>query len=259
MRVHFFKNFRTDESRGGEIRPLRYRFLAGVAVLLALFAAGASAQPPGIYDEDFDYEDTLLIADPLEPFNRAMFAFNDKVYFYVLKPVVRVYRHVPEPARISIGNFFSNLRAPIRMVNSLLQLKLVDAGNELLRFGINSTVGIGGLFDPAGRYLGIRRVDEDLGQTLGHYGVGHGFYLVMPFLGPTSLRDGVGGFVDAWYLDPVLYVEDTAVATGLIVLDKVNAVSLDRDTYETIKREAFDPYTFIRDAYAQRRNAAVAR
>ncbi|MDX9741701.1 MAG: VacJ family lipoprotein [Gammaproteobacteria bacterium] len=230
-----------------------------IAALLALLSAAASAQMPDIYDEDFEYEETLLIADPLEPFNRAMFAFNDKVYFYVLKPVVRVYRHVPEPARVSVGNFFSNLRAPIRMANSLLQLKLVDAGNELLRFGVNSTVGIGGLFDPAGRYLGIRRVDEDLGQTLGHYGVGQGFYIVAPFLGPTTLRDGAGNFVDAWYLDPVMYVEDDGVATGLFALDKVNAVSIDRDTYEEITREAFDPYTFIRDAYVQRRSAAVAR
>jgi phospholipid-binding lipoprotein MlaA len=255
--MHFVNNLCRQKGRKAD--ALRCRFIAGIAVLLGLFSVAASAQLPDMYDEDFEYEDTLLIADPLESFNRAMFAFNDKVYFYVLKPVVRVYRHVPEPARVSLGNFFSNLRAPIRMVNSLLQLKLVDAGNELLRFGINSTVGVGGLFDPAGRYLGIRRVDEDLGQTLGHYGVGHGFYIVMPFLGPTSLRDGVGGFVDAWYLDPVLYVEDNAVATGLIVLDKVNAASLDRDTYETIKREAFDPYTFIRDAYVQRRNAAVER
>ncbi len=240
-------------------RILRRRVAACIAALLGLFSVAVSAQMPDIYDEDFEYEETQLIADPIEPFNRAMFAFNDKVYFYVLKPVVRVYRHVPEPARVSLGNFFSNLRAPIRMVNSLLQLKLVDAGNELLRFGINSTVGVGGLFDPAGRYLGIRRVDEDLGQTLGHYGVGQGFYIVMPFFGPTTLRDGVGSFVDAWYLDPVVYVEDDAVAAGLLVLDKVNTGSLDRDTYEAIKREAFDPYTFIRDAYVQRRSAAVER
>lgn len=241
---------------GAGAQAARHR-AAACGLLLCLFAAVAGAQVPDIYDEDFDYEEAQLIADPLEPFNRAMFAFNDKVYFYVLKPVVRVYRHVPEPVRVSTGNFFSNLRAPIRMVNSLLQLKLVDAGNELLRFGINSTFGIAGLFDPAGRHLGIRRVDEDLGQTLGHYGVGQGFYLVLPLFGPSTLRDGAGGFVDAWYLDPVVYLDDTAVAAGLLALDKINAASLDRDTYEAIKHEAFDPYTFIRDAYVQRREAAV--
>lgn len=230
-----------------------------LALTLLLGAAGTWAAEMDIYDEDYDYEESSLVADPLEPFNRAMFAFNDKVYFYVLKPVVRVYRHVPEPARVSIGNFFTNLRAPIRIVNALLQFKLVDAGNELLRFGVNTTVGIGGLFDPAGKHLGIRRADEDLGQTLGHYGMGHGFYIVLPLFGPTTLRDGVGGVVDAWYLDPVIYYNDTAVAAGLVAVDRINAASLDRDTYETIKEEAFDPYTFIRDAYVQRRDAATAR
>lgn len=243
--------------REGAGRKAARHCAAACALLLCLFAAVAAAQTPDIYDEDFDYEEAQLIADPLESFNRVMFAFNDKVYFYVLKPVVRVYRHVPEPVRVSTGNFFSNLRAPIRIVNSLLQLKLVDAGNELLRFGINSTFGIAGLFDPAGNHLGIRRVDEDLGQTLGHYGVGQGFYLVLPLFGPSTLRDGAGGFVDAWYLDPVVYLDDTTVAAGLLALDKINAASLDRDTYEAIKREAFDPYTFIRDAYVQRREAAV--
>lgn len=218
------------------------------------------AQTPDIYDEDFDDEDFELIADPLERYNRAMFAFNDRVYFYVLKPVVRTYRHVPLPVRVSIGNFFWNLRAPIRIVNSLLQLKLVDAGNELLRFGVNSTFGLAGFFDPAKRYLGIRSVDEDLGQTLGRYGVGHGFYIVMPFFGPTTLRDGVGGLVDAVYLDPlIVYPEDSVASAALIGVNMVNEFSLDRDTYEAVKREAFDPYTFIRDAYVQQRQAKVDR
>lgn len=232
-----------------------------VALMCLLTVPTLSAQVPDIYAEDFDDdEDVRLIADPLERYNRAMFAFNDRVYFYVLKPVVRTYRHVPQPVRVSVGNFFSNLRAPIRMVNSLLQLKLVDAGNELLRFGINSTIGLGGLFDPAQQYLGIRIADEDLGQTLGHYGVGQGFYIVLPFFGGTTLRDGLAGAVDSYYLDPVVvYPDEAAVSAGLIAFNMVNGFSLDRDTYETIKREAFDPYTFVRDAYVQQRQAKVER
>lgn len=241
-------------------KTLQILFVLCALIAGAPAAAQTAEEYQGLYDEDFDDETFELIADPLEPFNRAMFAFNDRLYFYVLKPTVRVYRHVPEPARRSIGNFFTNVRAPIRIVNALLQLKLVDAGNELLRFGVNSTVGVAGLFDPARRYFGLRGIDEDLGQTLGHYGVGQGFYLVVPVFGPTTLRDGLGSLVDGLYLDPVVvYVEDDWVSTGLYAWNMVNTVSLDRDTYETIKREAFDPYTFIRDAYAQRREAEVAR
>lgn len=233
--------------------------LCGMLAALPV-AAQTAEEYQGLYDEDFDDEDFALIADPFESFNRAMFAFNDRLYFYVLKPVVRVYRHVPQPARRSVGNFFDNVRAPVRIVNSLLQLKLIDAGNELLRFGVNSTVGVAGLFDPARRYFGLHGVNEDLGQTLGHYGVGQGFYLVVPIFGPTTLRDGIGGTVDGLYLDPiVVYVDDNAVSAGLYGWNMVNAVSLDRDTYETITREAFDPYSFIRDAYVQRRAAEVAR
>ena len=235
------------------------RALQVLLVLSCLAAAQAFAQTPSIYDEDFD-EDFVLIADPLERYNRAMFAFNDRVYFHVLKPVVRTYRRVPLPARVSIGNFFSNLRAPIRMVNSLLQFKLVDAGNELLRFGVNTTVGVAGLFDPAQRYLGIRPADEDFGQTLGSYGVGQGFYIVLPFFGSTTLRDGVAGLVDAVYLDPVIiYPNDSLVSAALVGTNMVNEFSLDRDTYEAVKRDAFDPYAFIRDAYVQQRQAKVER
>jgi phospholipid-binding lipoprotein MlaA len=234
------------------------------ALLLFSFCVSCSvfAQPPSddFDDEDYDDEVAPLIADPLEPFNRAMFAFNDKLYFYALKPVARAYRHVPEGARVSVSNFFKNLRSPIRMANALLQLKLVDAGNELLRFGINTTIGIGGLFDPARKYLGIREIDEDLGQTLGHYGVGQGLYLVLPIFGSTSVRDGIGSTVDYYYLDPAFTaVDDDWTKVGLYALDSVNEVSLDRDTYEAIKRDQLDPYSFVRDAYAQNRQARVSR
>jgi phospholipid-binding lipoprotein MlaA len=231
---------------------------------LCLLAFPLFAQPDDGLDDwdDFDDwdDDFVLIADPLEPFNRAMFAFNDRLYFLVLKPVARVYRVVPTPIRTSTRNFFSNLRAPLRIANSLFQLKLVDAGNELLRFGFNSTIGIGGLFDPARKYLGIREKREDLGQTFGRYGVGHGFYLVAPIFGPTSLRDGIGSILDGYYLDLLVYVvDDEWEYVGVAALESVNALSLDRDTYEAIKRDALDPYVFIRDAYAQSRAADVAR
>lgn len=212
------------------------------------------------YDYEFEEDDGEIIADPLEPVNRAIFAFNDKLYFYVLKPTARAYRVLPQGARVSVSNFFSNLATPIRMVNALLQFRLLDAGSELLRFGVNTTVGIGGLFDPARKYLGLREKDEDFGQTLGNYGVGQGFYLVLPVLGPSSARDGVGRFLDGYYLDPVVVVPDeTAEVVALKALDTVNYVSLDKDTYEVIKRESLDPYTFVKNAYAQSRAGKVGQ
>jgi phospholipid-binding lipoprotein MlaA len=241
------------------------RLLRLLLILSCLASFPLLAQPDGgsddwdDWDDDWD-DDIFLIADPLEAFNRAMFAFNDRLYFLVLKPVARVYRVVPTPVRTSTRNFFSNLRAPIRITNSLFQLKLVDAGNELLRFGVNSTIGIGGLFDPARKYLGIRQKSEDFGQTLGRYGVGHGFYLVAPVYGPTSLRDGTGALFDGYFLDPVVFlVDDYWQSAGLMTFEGINTLSLDRDTYEAIKRDALDPYVFIRDAYAQSRAAEVAR
>jgi phospholipid-binding lipoprotein MlaA len=160
-------------------------------------------------EEDLDYlEDEMEdeIPDPLEPFNRAMFTVNDKLYFWVLKPVARGYSTViPEPIRLSVRNFFNNVATPIRLVNSLLQFKMKSASNELVRFGINSTIGILGLYDVAKDEMGIKMQDEDFGQTLGVWGAGPVFYLYWPVLGPSNVRDSVG-FVGDYFLDPVNYV-----------------------------------------------------
>lgn len=198
------------------------------------------------------------LADPLEPVNRGLFWVNDKLYSYLFKPVARALRVVPEPVRTSLGNAFSNLGTPVRFANSLLQFKFADAGTELGRFMINSTLGIGGLFDPAKEWGELQRKDEDLGQTFGHYGVGQGFYLVLPVLGPTTLRDGVGRVGDT-FLEPLPYMlDDTEALIGRLV-EQENRLSLDKDTYEGIKEQELDPYLFIRNAYAQRRAAQVRR
>ncbi|MBN2428619.1 MAG: VacJ family lipoprotein [Deltaproteobacteria bacterium] len=205
-------------------------------------------------DDPFAEESTdAKIADPIESFNRASFWFNDKLYFYLLKPVARVYRVVPEQGRKSVSNFFSNLATPVRFANSLLQLKFTDAGRELGRLALNTTVGVGGLLDPA-KSLGMDKKEEDFGQTLGRYGLGQGFYLVIPVLGPSSLRDGVGRVADS-FLDPMTYVLAFPERIGAKAFDTVNYISLDKDTYESIKKDALDPYLFIRNAYAQRREA----
>jgi phospholipid-binding lipoprotein MlaA len=204
-------------------------------------------------------EKEVVVYDPIEPVNRAVFWFNDKFYFYLLKPVARAYRSVPEPARVSVANFFSNLFTPTRFVHSLLQLKFKDAGNELTRFVVNTTVGVAGLFDPAKEHAGLAKKEEDCGQTLGYYGAGPGFYMVWPFWGPTNVRDGIGVVADA-FLNPIYYLR-TSVWNRIAARAyyTVNGTSLDKDTYESIKKESLDPYLTIRNAYAQRREALIKK
>jgi phospholipid-binding lipoprotein MlaA len=205
-------------------------------------------------DED---EEFLDVYDPLEPINRGVFWFNDKLYFYLLKPVAKGYRWVmPDPLMRGIGNFFSNLASPIRIINAGLQGKFGDTGNELTRFAVNTTIGIGGFFDPAKNRFDIKKKNEDTGQTLGHYGIGPGPYLVLPFFGPSSLRDGVGLLVDS-RMDLTYYLWEDLDYWAAIILRTVNTVALDKDTYEGIKKDALDPYLFVRDAWAQYRKNLV--
>ena len=201
--------------------------------------------------------ETVKIADPLRPWNNAMFHFNDKFYFWILKPVARGYSDaVPEDMRLAVSNFFSNLAMPIRFISNLLQLKIKNAGNELLRFVYNTTAGVGGLADAAKLDFGIKQHDEDLGQTFGSYGIGHGFYLVWPFLGPSSFRDTIGRIGDV-FLDPVSYVTPWEAAVGIKGYDKVNETTFHIGDYEDLKKSAIDPYVSLRDAYVQYRKKKV--
>lgn len=219
----------------------------------------------GAEEEEFDYDmedvpaaEQVTIADPWEPFNRAMFTFNDRLYFWVLKPVAEGYSAVvPEPARVSVGNFFSNLRAPIRFVNCLLQANIIGASTELFRFMLNSTIGVAGLFDPAGgEEIGLLRQDEDFGQTLGSYGVGQGFYIVWPFFGPSSPRDTVG-MVGDFFSYPISYLDPWYAWTAVRGYQAINDTSLQIGDYEAIKDAALDPYISIRNAYIQYRQKKV--
>ncbi|MDP7622381.1 MAG: VacJ family lipoprotein, partial [SAR324 cluster bacterium] len=130
------------------------------------------------------------VFDPLSGYNGVMTEFNDGFYVYFVDPVARGYRWVlPYAARSGVKNFFHNLLFPLRFVNNALQLKIKNAGEEFLRFSINSTIGILGFWDPAKDLFGLEAHEEDFGQTLGYYGVGGGFHVVLPFLGPSNLRD----------------------------------------------------------------------
>lgn len=205
-----------------------------------------------------DEFDELIVPDPLEPINRAIFWFNDKLYILVLRPVGKAFQIVPVPLRIAIKNFFSNLATPIRFINASLQGKFQDAGNELTRFATNTTLGIGGFFDPAHAHFGIRKKDEDTGQTLGYYGAGPGIYLVLPVLGPSSIRDGIGLFADS-RLDLTYHLlDENRDYYSTKVVDGINDQSLDKNTYENIRKDALDPYLFVRDAYIQYRRNKIA-
>jgi phospholipid-binding lipoprotein MlaA len=200
------------------------------------------------------------IADPLEPFNRAMYHFNDKLYFWVLKPVAQGYgKVVPEAARVGVSNFFANLAFPIRFVNCLLQANFGGAAAELGRFTVNTLWGVGGVLDPASsKDINLSKQDEDFGQTLGAYGLGQGFFIYWPLFGPSSPRDTVGLVGDA-FLTPSTYFSPWYAGAGTRGYDMVNDTSLKIGDYESLKGAAIDPYVAIRDAYVQSRLKKVNR
>ncbi len=160
------------------------------------------------------------------------------------------------------NNFFDNLRAPARFVNNLLQLRMKNAGNEFVRFVFNSTAGLGGLADAARELLHIQRTSPDFGQTLGLYGIGSGFYLVLPVLGPSSLRDGVGLAVDR-FMYPLSYISFTHIpfeaAAGTAAFEMVNYTSFHIGDYEAFKEAAIDSYVSMRNAYAQNRKKVLEK
>lgn len=195
--------------------------------------------------------------DPFERFNRVVFKFNVKADKYVAKPIAKGYRRVvPRPVRKGISNFFSNLREPIVILNDLLQAKFKQAGSDLGRFLMNSTVGFFGLLDVAGK-AGLKKHDEDFGQTLGKWGVRDGPYLVLPFLGPSGLRDGVGLAADA-QADPVYQKDDKSTRSTLVVTRLINTRANLLDTTDILEQAAGgDPYLFVREFYRQRRRNLV--
>jgi phospholipid-binding lipoprotein MlaA len=208
-------------------------------------------------------EESQKTPDPLRPLNKVMFQFNDKLYFWLLKPVTQVYVYVaPEPCRMLFSNFFDNLKAPARFVNHLLQGRMKEAGNEFVRFAFNSTAGLGGLADAAKELLHIRKTPSDFGQTLGHCGIDHGFYLVLPVFGASSLRDGVGLAVDQ-IMYPLSYISFTNISfeasAGIFVFETVNDTSFHIGDYEAFKQAAIDPYVSMRDAYFQNRKKALEK
>ena len=200
------------------------------------------------------------IPDPLEPVNRIFFSFNDKLYFWVLKPVATGYsKAVPENLRVAIGGFFDNLETPVRFVNCLLQGKFKGAGYEVFRFLVNSTAGFFGACDVASIKLGIGPYREDMGQTLGAYGFYPGIYLCWPVFGPSSIRDTVGRGGDM-FLDPLSFIYLTGSEWAAVRgWEFVNGSSLVLGEYEDLKEAALDPYVAVKDAYHQNRESRIRK
>ena len=211
---------------------------------IAPFAAVA----PG---EDFD-------EDPWEPFNEKMFSFNrDVVDRFLLKPLATGWDFVfPDPVQRGVHNFFDNLAVVRRVVNNTLQLKLTGAATELARFTINSTVGFVGFFDVAKDAFGIEQRDEDTGQTFGVWGMGPGPYMVLPFLPPLTVRDGFGYVFDT-AMTPYIYFLPWWGNMAGTATNTVNERSLNLDRFERVAESTVDLYGAVRNAYLQRRAAAI--
>lgn len=198
--------------------------------------------------------------DPLESFNRGVYKFNDVADRAVIKPVAKTYKTVtPSPIRKGVSNFFSNLYTVTSVLNNILQLKFSNAFSEAGRFVINSTFGIAGFIDVASMD-NIPRLNEDFGQTLGHWGVGNGAYLVLPLLGPSTLRDATGIIFDGITTDPLTYTHNIGeislhnqLRTAQIIDQRTQLL----DATDILDGASLDPYAFLRDAYLQRRASQV--
>ncbi|WP_371259317.1 VacJ family lipoprotein [Cupriavidus sp. HPC(L)] len=219
--------------------PLLLRRLAQLVPLAAL-CCGACATGPNANP-----------ADPLEPMNRAIYTVNDKIDTYVAVPVAKGYRRVtPQPVRTAVTNVFNNVGDVGNAINNLLQGKGVAAAESVMRVAINTVLGLGGLIDIA-TPAGLPRHPQDLGLTLGTWGVPSGPYLVLPLFGPSTVRDGIGMAGDV-FTDPVTYM-DPAWRNSLFALQFINTRTNLLDATSLLEQAALDKYSFVRDAYLQQR------
>lgn len=214
------------------------------------------------FEDEFEEIQAKPLFDPLSGYNRLMTSVNDTLFSYAVNPVSKAYAGIiPRPIRISLAHVIHNLQFPVRFSNNLLQGKFLNTTEELERFMINSTLGIAGLFDPASTYFHISAHNEDLGQTLGFYGLGTGFHVVLPLLGPSNIRDFVGIIGDG-YLSPLVYEsalekikipQNNIESLALYGLEMVNKNALHLGAYEILKKDAMELYPYFRDLYEQKR------
>ena len=231
---------------------------AVVAMLASTALVGGCASTQQATQQAFERVKTAGSRfDPIEPVNRVVYSFNDAIDKAVVKPVALGYKAIlPTQVRYCVSNIFGNIADVPTSLNNLLQGKIKEGGSDLCRVGVNTTVGLLGCFDVASKW-GFEKHNEDFGQTLGRWGVPTGPYIVLPLLGPSTVRDaGALFFVDS-RIDPLRYVNDIPVRNisyGIRLIDR-RAQLL--DTTNFLEDAALDPYTFIRDAYLARRRSLV--
>lgn len=233
--------------------------LALMVLVLGLFLGGCATAKPMMGHADATEDDAFAVVDnhdPFENYNRSIYRFNNTLDKLILKPVTRVYTdYVPQPVRHGVRNFFSNLWEPTTMVNAALQGKPKVAAKSTARFLVNTTVGVLGLFDAA-TPMGIPKIKEDFGQTLAVWGVGDGPYLMLPFLGPSNVRD-LGGLIVQYtvadLVSPIFENPEELYVLGIRLLDtRARLLGLD-DTLDL----QVDPYLFLRESYRQSRLALI--
>ena len=230
-----------------------------------MFVPTVKAQPPQPLEEVIVTDTKLKLEetetedyDPWEPFNEKMFNFNYKLDRYVVKPVAKVYNEIVlDGEKQAIANLLDNIRMPKRFVNSLLQGKFKGAGREIARFVINTTLGVGGMADVAKYQFHLEQSNEDTGQTFGYYGSGPGAYLVLPFLPPMDVRDGIGYVFDL-VMDPLTYVLPAGPSLGRYTEDMVNNRAQNLDTYQSVEESTLDLYSAVRNGYLTKRKQQIA-
>ena len=238
-------------------RDFRIGPARGLIALLCLGALGplGCATPPP-QDDPEALQSFKQTNDPLEPFNRVVFAVNIEADRYILKPVAYVYKEVvPDPVQDAAGNFLQNLGSPVVFLNSVLQGDVDHAGATLLRFLINSTIGIAGTTDIAGE-IGIVRRDEDFGQTLAVWGADEGPYLMLPFLGPSNARDALGRAVD-YFSDPWPYLRYEKFNYSRFGAETVDARVRNYELLNDLEKTSVDYYAAVRSLYRQNRRDAI--
>lgn len=216
-----------------------------------------------LLNDEYKEDDQLSenpVYDPLEPMNRVFFEFNDKLYFWVLKPVKTGYAAVvSQDIRQCIGNFFDNLSSPVSLLNNLLQGRFEDAGVVLSRFLINSTLGVYGFGDAASTAFDMAPRPADFGQTLAIYGLGDGVYFCWPVLGPSNVRDSVGFAVDL-FTNPTAFMDlEMSVRVTKYMGEKINLMSLSPNVYEDLKKLSLDPYVATRQAMFEYRQNQIEK
>ena len=209
------------------------------------------------FGDEFGDEEGVEVSDPFITFNRFAFEANGRIYLTVIRPVAKGYENITSgKTRAAVNSFFKNLLFPLRFVNNILQLKFKGASVELARFGCNSTVGVLGLWDPAYELCDLTPYNEDFGQTLGSYGVGAGPTIVLPFFGHSNLRDSLSMIPDRM-LNPVSYIDPWHLSTGIMAYDKLNNITLWYREYDSLTKDALEPYIFFRDTYTLMRESQI--